>query len=176
MRTILYLLCVFVLVGCQPQPTVVEYIPADCERSPEAWMAGLDAPQHEQATEDSSRPAKPPKPPKAQEDPQPKPQPEPTTTALKPKALTDTAEAAPSAVAPTPAPALLDLNQASAAQLEELPGIGPALAGRIVEYRQRRPFRSVSQLRYVKGIGPSKYSALHKLVTTQSASPESGAR
>lgn len=170
MRTILYLLCVFVLVGCQPQPTVVEYIPADCERSPEAWMAGLDAPQHEQATEDSSRPAKPPKPTKAQEDPQPKP--EPTTTALKPKALTDTAEAAPSEAAP----ALLDLNQASAAQLEQLPGIGPALAGRIVEYRQRRPFRSVSQLRYVKGIGPSKYSALHKLVTTQSASPGSGAR
>ena len=64
----------------------------------------------------------------------------------------------------------VDLNQATPRQLDGLPGIGPVLAGRIVEYRQRKGgFRSVSELRAVSGIGEKRYSALKDLVTAGSA-------
>ncbi|MCK5653466.1 MAG: ComEA family DNA-binding protein [Gemmatimonadetes bacterium] len=49
----------------------------------------------------------------------------------------------------------LDLNLASPGELEGLPGIGPALATRIVEFRRLRGrFRSVDDLLAVRGIGP----------------------
>jgi len=48
----------------------------------------------------------------------------------------------------------LDLNTATASQLETVPGIGPALAGRIVEYRkQHGPFKTYEELDRVSGIG-----------------------
>jgi competence protein ComEA len=48
----------------------------------------------------------------------------------------------------------LDINKATQAQLETLPGIGPALAKRIIEDRQKRgAFRSLPDLKRVKGIG-----------------------
>jgi len=48
----------------------------------------------------------------------------------------------------------LDVNLASAAELERLPGVGPALAARIVEARTRDgPFGSVDDLRRVRGVG-----------------------
>ena len=51
-------------------------------------------------------------------------------------------------------PEIVNLNTASAAQLEALPGIGPAIALRIVEDRARRgPFHSLDELGRVKGIG-----------------------
>jgi len=63
-------------------------------------------------------------------------------------------------------PVPVDINRATARQLDGLPGIGPVLAGRIVEYRQREgSFRSVSELRVVSGIGEKRYSALKDLVT-----------
>jgi len=52
---------------------------------------------------------------------------------------------------------LLDLNTATAAQLEHLSGIGPATAKAIVTYREQHgDFQSVDELLKVKGIGPSK--------------------
>lgn len=61
----------------------------------------------------------------------------------------------------TPGATPLDLNAATAAQLEQLPGIGPVLAQRIVEHRTRiGGFRSVDQLRDVTGIGEKKYAEL----------------
>jgi competence ComEA-like helix-hairpin-helix protein len=63
----------------------------------------------------------------------------------------------------------VDLNQASPRQLDGLPGIGPVLAGRIVDYRQSRgPFHSVSELRGVPGIGAKRYALLKDLVTVGS--------
>jgi comEA protein len=60
----------------------------------------------------------------------------------------------------------VDLNQATSRQLDGLPGIGPVLAERIIEYRQRRGgFRNVSELRSVSGIGEKRYSALKGRVT-----------
>ena len=49
------------------------------------------------------------------------------------------------------------LNQATAEQLQALPGVGPGLSARIVEYRtEHGPFRSVDQLAEVKGVGQAK--------------------
>ncbi len=61
---------------------------------------------------------------------------------------------------------LVDLNRASAEELDALNGIGPALAQRIIEHRETiGPFESVEDLRDVKGIGESLYNALAPQVT-----------
>lgn len=60
----------------------------------------------------------------------------------------------------------LDLNRASAEELELLPRIGPTLARRIVEDRARRgPFRSVEELTRVRGIGPRTLEGIEPLAT-----------
>ena len=60
----------------------------------------------------------------------------------------------------------LDINRATAAQLEALPGIGPALAGRIVDYREENGgFLSVEELLNVEGIGPKKLEGMLEYVT-----------
>jgi competence protein ComEA len=62
--------------------------------------------------------------------------------------------------------ALIDLNSATIAQLETLPGIGPSLAGAIVTERERRGgFRSVNELREVRGIGEARFADLRDRVT-----------
>lgn len=61
------------------------------------------------------------------------------------------------------APALegqININTASAEQLELLPGIGPAMAKKIVDYRTAKPFGDPGQLVRIKGIGPKTYSKL----------------
>jgi competence protein ComEA len=60
---------------------------------------------------------------------------------------------------------LLDLNLATVEQLDDLPGIGPVLAQRIVDWRsEHQRFASVDQLREVSGIGESKYATLKSKV------------
>ena len=55
----------------------------------------------------------------------------------------------------------VDLNTATVEQLQTLPGIGPVLAQRIIDYRTAHgPFSSVDGLQQVGGIGPSKFSQL----------------
>lgn len=67
--------------------------------------------------------------------------------------------------ASSPAAQPLDLNTASIAQLDTLPGIGPATAQAIVDYRsQHGRFRSVDELLNVRGIGPAKLDELRSLV------------
>ncbi|WP_353265642.1 ComEA family DNA-binding protein [Gemmatimonas sp.] len=71
----------------------------------------------------------------------------------------------PQEVAPTPPPRV-DVNAATAQELEQLPRVGPALAKRIVEWRERHgPFNSPDDLRHVRGIGPSTVRLLDSLVT-----------
>ena len=60
---------------------------------------------------------------------------------------------------------LLDLNRATPAELERLPGIGPSLASAIVQYREDNgPFLSLDELLNVPGIGPTRVSQLRHLV------------
>lgn len=69
---------------------------------------------------------------------------------------------------------LLDLNLATAAQLELLPGIGPASAARIVAYRdQIGGFRSVEELSGVSGIGARTIERLRPLLRVEPARGES---
>lgn len=61
---------------------------------------------------------------------------------------------------------LLDLNTATQEQLEELPGIGPALAGAILDEREKRGgFQSVDDLKGVRGIGEKRFADIEDLVT-----------
>lgn len=63
---------------------------------------------------------------------------------------------------------LVNINTATAAELERLPGIGPALAARIVQYRQEHgPFRTVDALLLVSGIGPATLEKIRALVTVE---------
>jgi len=58
-------------------------------------------------------------------------------------------------------PPVLNMNTASLSQLQLLPGIGPKMAQRIVEYRKASgPFREPSQIMEVNGIGPKKFEKL----------------
>jgi len=59
----------------------------------------------------------------------------------------------------------IDLNRATAVQLEELPGVGPVLAGRIVAYRELNgPFGAVEDLLDVGGIGEAKLAAMRDAI------------
>ncbi|ALV47410.1 hypothetical protein MB46_04565 [Arthrobacter alpinus] len=61
---------------------------------------------------------------------------------------------------------LVNLNTATAAQIETLPGVGPVLAERIVAWRtDHGPFTSVEGLNAVTGIGPKLLAGLQELVT-----------
>ena len=63
-------------------------------------------------------------------------------------------------------PGKIDLNTATEAQLDTLPGVGPSTAGKIVSDRtENGPFRTVDDLMRVPGIGPAKLDALKDLVT-----------
>lgn len=60
----------------------------------------------------------------------------------------------------------VNLNQASQAQLEGLPGVGPVLAGAIIAFREEHGrFSSVAELQEVPGIGPKSFAKLEPLVT-----------
>ena len=61
---------------------------------------------------------------------------------------------------------VVNLNTATLDQLDSLPGIGPALAQRIISYREQHgPFRSVQELLNVSGIGEKKFADLRSKVT-----------
>lgn len=68
----------------------------------------------------------------------------------------------------------VNINVASAEELAKLPGIGPALASRIVDHRTKRPFRRVSHIKRVRGIGKSIFGRIREHIEVRSE-PKPGA-
>jgi competence protein ComEA len=61
---------------------------------------------------------------------------------------------------------LVNINTASQAELEDLPGIGPALAQSIIEYREAiGPFETIEDIMKVSGIGTAKFEGMKELIT-----------
>jgi competence protein ComEA len=68
----------------------------------------------------------------------------------------------------------VDLNTASAAELANLPGIGPAKAQAIVEFRAKEPFTRTDDLRKVKGIGDKLYDSIKDQISVGDAPAPKG--
>jgi competence protein ComEA len=83
-----------------------------------------------------------------------------------PGAPADTGAAAAGGPRPAGAGGKVDLNTATLEQLDGLPGVGPVLAQRILDWREANgPFTTVDQLREVTGIGDAKFGDLKDQVT-----------
>jgi competence protein ComEA len=69
----------------------------------------------------------------------------------------------------------VNLNAATAAQLQTLPGVGASTAQRIVDYRQKNgSFKKIEELMNVKGIGEKSFLKLKPLITVSSDKAASG--
>ena len=74
--------------------------------------------------------------------------------------------------APAKPAAMVNLNTATSAELETLPGVGAKMASRIIEYRQKKgPFKKIEELMNVQGMGERNFLKLRSQLTV-SAKPE----
>ena len=61
----------------------------------------------------------------------------------------------------------ININTANEKELDALPGIGPAIARRIVEYRSSQPFTKMEDIMQVKGIGEKRFAKIKELITVE---------
>ena len=61
----------------------------------------------------------------------------------------------------------VNVNTATVEQLQELPGVGPVTAQRIVAFRDKTPFSTPEQLLEIKGIGQKTFAKMKGLVTVE---------
>ena len=72
----------------------------------------------------------------------------------------------PSSPNSAPVGAIVNINTATQAELETLPGIGPAIAGRIIEYRENQgAFNGIEDIMNVSGIGPATFEKIRDFIT-----------
>jgi competence protein ComEA len=75
----------------------------------------------------------------------------------------------------TAKPGLVNLNTASSADLQRLPGIGERTATRILEYRQKNgPFKKIEELMNVQGIGEKSFLKLKSQITVAGSADRTG--
>lgn len=79
------------------------------------------------------------------------------------------------AAAPAATPEKVDVNRATAPELESLPGVGPSLAQRILDYRKEHgPFQRIEDLMNVQGIGEKNFLRIREHVTVGERKPDKG--
>ncbi len=61
----------------------------------------------------------------------------------------------------------VNINSADSKELTSLPGIGPALAERIIEHRERFPFESTEDIMQVSGIGEKTYQDIEEMIAVE---------
>jgi competence protein ComEA len=73
-----------------------------------------------------------------------------------------------SPAASQPGSELIDINAASIDELDQLPGIGPVTAQKIVTYREENgPFATIEAIQDVPGIGPAKFEGMREMITVE---------
>ena len=61
----------------------------------------------------------------------------------------------------------VNINEAPAELLQTLPGIGPALAQRIIEFREQTPFEAPEDIKKVSGIGEATFEKMKELIVVE---------
>ena len=61
----------------------------------------------------------------------------------------------------------VNINTATIEELDTLPGVGPAIAKRIVEFRSTQPFTKPEDIMLVKGIGKKKFAKMRERITVE---------
>ncbi|PTN34345.1 helix-hairpin-helix domain-containing protein [Desulfonatronum sp. SC1] len=67
----------------------------------------------------------------------------------------------------TEAQSKVNINEAPVELLQALPGVGPALAQRIVEYREQTPFEAPEDIMKVSGIGEATFEKMKELIVVE---------
>lgn len=76
-----------------------------------------------------------------------------------------------------PPAAPINLNTATSEELQQVPGIGPVTADKILQMRKSYgPFKSVDDLRAIRGIGPKRLEKMRKYLTAGKSAPAKGAQ
>jgi competence protein ComEA len=97
-----------------------------------------------------------------------------TACLVSPVSASAQAKSSARSAAKPPVTSVVNINTASAADLEGLPGIGAKTAARIIEHRQKNgPFKKVEELMNVQGIGEKNFLKLKPQISVGASKPES---
>ena len=132
-------------------------------------IRGRPAPERALTVRTSALPGKPAEPAPVPSDAEPVP----ATSSAEPAPATPDSAAPPTSDTDTPADSagLVNINTADLSALCALPGIGEALAGRVIAYREEHgAFERPEDIMNVSGIGQGKFAALRGLITTEEKS------